>query len=98
MRAGGASLGRFGLLATSSCKPPVPGKNDQAAVFKRLPDGASHARRAGDLQVRGGHDSGVPRGDLDQGAGERPSETEAPRRWDRNMARLARCSHAPCSQ
>lgn len=50
-------------------------ENDQTAVSKRLLDGASHARCAGDLQICRGHDSGVPGGDSDSGAGERSFKT-----------------------
>lgn len=67
----------------------APQENDQTAVSKRLLDGASHARCAGDLQICRGHYSGVPGGDSDPGAGERPFKTQTARRWNRDMARLA---------
>lgn len=46
----------------------APQENDQTAVSKRLLDGASHARCAGDLQICRGHHSRVPGGDSDPGA------------------------------
>lgn len=73
-----------------------PEENDQTAVSKRLLDGASHACCAGDLQIGRGHDSGVPGGDSDPGAGERPSKTQTARRWNWDMARLAPHPPPPC--
>lgn len=63
--------------------------DDQTAVFERLLDRAAHACCARDLQVCGGHDFGVPGGNSHPRAGERPSETQAARCWDWNLARLA---------
>ena len=64
-------------------------QNDQTAVPQRVPDRAAHARRAGDLQVGGGHHPGVPGGDRAERAGERPSEAAAAGRGHRDLARLA---------
>lgn len=74
---------------TLCARSPKEKKNDQTAVSERVPDGAPDARRARDLQVRRGHHPGVPGGDRDPGARERPFTTQTPRRWDRDMARLA---------
>lgn len=78
----GSNIFFFWSILDDSETSAQPQENDQTAVSKRLLDGASHACCAGDLQIGRGHDSGVPGGDSDPGAGERPSKTQTARRWN----------------